>query len=350
MSRTLSTLLVTLALALAACGDSSSVGSGDDASSAGGESDTPTDASELIVYSGRSEELIGPLLDRFTEETGIDVSVRYGGSTELATTLLQEGETTDADVFFAQDPASLGAAAPLMAQLDQSILSRVPERFADADGRWVGTSGRARVVVYDTNDVDAGELPNSLDDLVDPRWNARMAVAPTNGSFLAFVAAMIVERGEDYTLDWLERLAAHQPIDYPGNTPIVAATDAREVDLGLVNHYYLLRLQAEGGGTAVANHYLSSGDSSSLVMPAGVSILAGSDQAESAETFVEFLLSDSSQEYFTTETFEFPLVPGIASPDGLPDIDDIATPDIDLSDLADQLERATDLVTEAGLL
>ena len=350
MSRTLQTLLVVLALVLAACGDSNSAGSDDDASSAAGEADTPTDASELVVYSGRSEELIGPLLERFTEETGIEVSVRYGGSTELATTLLQEGEASDADVFFAQDPASLGAAAPLMAELDASILSRVPERFSDADGRWVGTSGRARVVVYDTNDVSADELPNSLDELVDSRWSGRMAVAPTNGSFLAFVAAMIVEQGEDYTLDWLERLAANQPIDYPGNSPIVAATDAREVDLGLVNHYYLLRLQAEGGGTEVANHYPSAGDASSLVMPAGVSILAGSDQAESARALVEFLLSDASQEYFATETFEFPLVGGIPAADGLPNIDDIETPDIDLSDLADQLERATDLVTEAGLL
>lgn len=350
MRRTLSMLLLVLALALAACGEQSPAASGDDASSAGGESDTPTDASELVVYSGRSEELIGPLLDRFTDETGIDVSVRYGGSTELATTLLQEGEATDADVFFAQDPASLGAAAPLMAVLDESILSRVPERFSDADGRWVGTSGRARVVVYDINDVEASELPNSLDELVDPRWNGRMAVAPTNGSFLAFVAAMIVEQGEEYTLDWLERLAANQPIDYPGNSPIVAAVDAREVDLGLVNHYYLLRLQAEGSGTETANHFPSSGDASSLVMPAGVSILEGSDQAEGAQALVEFLLSDSSQEYFATETFEFPLVPGIEIPEGLPDIDGIATPDIDLSDLADQLERATDLVTEAGLL
>lgn len=350
MSRTLSTLLVVIALALVACGEQSPATTGDDASSAGGESNTDTDASQLVVYSGRSEELIGPLLDRFTEETGIEVSVRYGGSTELATTLLQEGEATDADVFFAQDPASLGATAPLMAQLDESILSRVPERFADADGRWVGTSGRARVVVYDTNDVDASELPNSLDDLVDPRWNGRMAVAPTNGSFLAFVAAMIVEQGEDYTLDWLKRLEANQPIDYPGNSPIVAATDAREVDLGLVNHYYLLRLQAEGGGAETANHFPSAGDSSSLVMPAGAAILAGSDQPANAEAFVEFLLNESSQQYFATETFEFPLVEGIAAPAGLPDLDDIATPDIDLSDLADQLERATDLVTEAGLL
>ncbi len=337
MPQKLSILLLATALVLSACGDSGSSGDG---------SEEPNDASPLVVYSGRSEDLIGPLLDRFTDATGIEVSVRYGGSTEL----LKEGESTDADVFFAQDPASLGATAPLMTTLDDSILSLVPERFSDADGKWVGTSGRARVVIYDTGDVDDDELPESLEEIVDPRWSGRMGVAPTNGSFLAFVAAMIVEQGEEYTLDWLERLKANQPVDFPGNSPIVAATDAGEVDLGLVNHYYLLRLQAEGSGEQTANHFPTGGDAASLVMPAGAAVLAGSDQLENALAFVEFLLDDTTQEYFATETFEFPLVPGIEAAEDLPEIDEIDTPNINLSDLADQLERATDLVTEAGLL
>ncbi len=350
MPKKFSTLLVSCALIVTACGGTGASSSDDDASSAAASSNTDTDASQLVLYSGRSEELIGPLIDQFTAETGISVSVRYGGSTELATTLLQEGEQTDADVFFAQDPASLGAAKPLLAELDASILSRVPSRFADEDGRWVGTSGRARVLVYDTDEIDASDLPESLEDLVDPKWNGRMGVAPTNGSFLAFVAALIVDEGEAYTLDWLERLAANQPVDYPGNAPIVAAVDAGEIDLGLVNHYYLLRLQAEGAGTGAANHFLTGGDAASLVMPAGAGILAGTDQPDNAQAFIEFLLSDTSQRFFATETFEFPLAAGLEAPEGLPSIDEIGTPDIDLSDLADHLERATDLVTEAGLL
>ena len=350
MPRTKSTLLVALTLAVAACGSTGDVSGDDDASSAASTSNTDTDSSQLVIYSGRSEDLIGPLIEQFTSETGIAVSVRYGGSTELATTLLQEGEQTDADVFFAQDPASLGAAKPLLAVLDAAVLSSVPSRFADDDGRWVGTSGRARVLVYDSDAIDASDLPQSLEDLVDPQWSGRMGVAPTNGSFLAFVAAMIVDEGEPYTLDWLERLADNQPVDYPGNSPIVAAVDAGEIDLGLVNHYYLLRLQAEGAGTRAANHFLSGGDAASLVMPAGAGILAGSDQPDNARAFIEFLLSDTSQMFFATETFEFPLVEGIEAQEGLPSIDEIATPDIDLSDLAEQLERATDLVTEAGLL
>ena len=304
----------------------------------------------LVIYSGRSEDLVAPLIEQFSQETGIKVEVRYDGSTQLATTLLAEGDSTEADVFFAQDPASLGAASGLMAQLDESILGRVPARFADDGGRWIGTSGRVRVAIYDGDIVSADELPQTLDDLVDPRWSGRIGVAPTNGSFLAFVAAMILADGESATLDWLERLAANQPVDYSGNSPIVAATDSGEISIGLVNHYYLLRLQAEGAGQRAANHFLSGSDAASLVMPAGAGIIAGSPQLDSAEQFIEFLLSEESQRYFARETFEYPLVPGVQPPSGLPVIESVSSPDINLSDLADQLEKATDLVTEAGLL
>lgn len=348
MTRVRFIVFVVLAMVAVACGEPAT--SGDDANSQAASGDTVLDDTVLVVYSGRSEELVGPLIDQFTDETGIDVSVRYGGSTELATTLLAEGDSTEADVFFAQDPASLGAVSTMMTELDASILDRVPDRFADSTGRWVGTSGRARVVVYDTEQVDTTDLPQTLEDLVDERWAGQMAVAPTNGSFLAFVAAMIESDGEDATLDWLERLAANQPVDFPSNSPIVAAADAGEVTLGLVNHYYLLRLQAEGAGERAANHFPTGGDAASLVMPAGAGILANSDQPESAARFVEFLLSETAQTYFATETFEFPLVSGVEAPEGLPSIDEISTPAIDLSKLADHLERATDLVTEAGLL
>lgn len=314
-------------------------------STGSGDADGP-----LVIYSGRSEDLVAPLIERFSDETGVEVEVRYDGSTQLATTLLAEGETTEADVFFAQDPASLGAAAGLLMQLDSSVLDRVPSRFADDAGRWVGTSGRVRVVVYDRDTVDSSNLPQTLDDLVDPRWQGSIGVAPTNGSFLAFVAAMILSDGEEATLEWLKRLAANRPVDYPGNSPIVAATDAGEISIGLVNHYYLLRLQAEGAGQRATNHFLTGSDAASLVMPAGAGIVAGSPQQDLAQQFVVFLLSEESQRYFAEETFEYPLVPGIDAPAGLPAIASILTPAINLSDLAEQLERATDLVTEAGLL
>ena len=304
----------------------------------------------LLIYSGRSEELVGPLIEEFRESSGLEVEVRYAGSTELASTLLEEGSSTDADVFLAQDPASLGLVAPLMAALPSEVVSAVPPRFRDRAHRWVGISGRIRAIVYDRDQVQVSELPHSIDDLLNPRWSNTIGVAPTNGSFLAFVAAMILDRGESATLEWLEALATLDPLDFPNNSSIVAAADAGEVGLGLVNHYYLLRLQAEGGGKRAANHFLSAGDPGSLVMPSGVSVLANSEQSEDAHSFVEFLLSETSQRYFAEQTYEYPLAAEVRPAASLPPIDSIPTPDIDLSDLHTALERATELVAEAGLL
>jgi len=302
----------------------------------------------LIVYSGRSEELVQPLIDQFTESTGIEVEVRYAGSTDLAATLLQEGDSTEADVFFAQDPASLGSVAGLLSELPQSVLDSVDPRFADRNGRWVGTSGRVRTFIYNTD--TSVELPQTIDDVTDPSWFGEVGVAPTNGSFLAFVSAMILERGEDATLEWLKALAANDPQDYPKNTPIVAAADAGEIEGGLVNHYYLLRLRAEGEGNDSENWFIPAGDVGTLVMPAGAGILSGTDVPESARQFVEFLLSEAAQTYFANETFEFPLIPEVQPSGGLPALEDLNTPDIDLSQLADVLDDATRLVSEAGLV
>ena len=302
----------------------------------------------LVIYSGRSEELVQPLIDQFTEKTGVEVEVRYAGSTDLAATLIQEGGTTDADVFFAQDPASLGSVSELLSELPSAIIDAVDPRFVDRDDRWVGTSGRVRTFIYNIGTTI--ELPQTIDDVTDPRWFGEVGVAPTNGSFLAFVSAMILERGEEGTLTWLQSLAANNPPEFPNNSPIVLAADSGEIAGGLVNHYYLLRLRSEGAGIGAENWFIPAGDVGTLVMPAGVGILAGTDRLETARQFVEFLLSDQAQTYFANETFEFPLIAGVESAPGLPSIDDINTPDIDLSGLAGVLEDATRLVSEAGLI
>ena len=309
------------------------------------------DGGTLTVYSGRSEELVGPLIDRFTAETGVAVAVRYGDSPELAATIREEGSRSPADVFFAQDPASLGAVAnaELLDRLPAEILAMVPGRFSDRDGRWVGTSGRARVVVYDTSRRSADELPASIDGFTDPSWSGRLAVAPTNGSFLAFVAAMIHIRGEDATSTWLEAIAANDVRTYSKNSVIVTAVDDGDVEVGLVNHYYLLRHRAESGAGPAANHVLAGGPGA-LVMPAGAGILVSSSNKREAEQFVGFLLSGEAQRFFVTETFEYPLVPGIPPNPALPPLESINAPDLDLSDLATALDRATDLVARAGLL
>ena len=147
--------------------------------------------------------------------------------------------------------------------------------------------------------------------MTDPEWAGQLGIAPTNASFLAFVAAMILERGEDGTRSWLEALAANDPVDFEGNSPIVEATDNGELEGGLVNHYYLLQLRAEGLGDNAENYFIPAGDVGSLVMPAGVGILSQTERPESAQQLVDFLLSDDAQTFFATDTFEYPLVDGI---------------------------------------
>ena len=330
MSRFVS-IFAALALVAAACGG-------------GGET--------LIIYSGRSEDLVAPLIKRFERESGIDVAVRYGDSSELAATLLEEGDNSPADVFFAQDPASLGtvALAGLLEELPARLLGLVPERFSDNGARWVGVSGRVRVVVYDTSVVDPSTLPPTEDGFTDPAWKGRLAIAPANGSFLAFVAAKVLLDGEDATLTWLKAMADNSAPSYSKNSVIVAAVENGEVDAGLVNHYYLFRLMAEQGGVVAANHFLTGGGAASLVMPSGVGIVAGSSRTDAAEAFVQFLLAPTSQEYFAEVTFEYPLVAGTAAHPDLPPLDSLTTPEIDLSNLASVLGLATDLVAEAGLL
>lgn len=310
-----------------------------------------TDADTLTIYSGRNKDIVAPLFDQFTAETGIRLEVRYADSVDLAATLREEGANSPADVFFSVDPASLGAVAEagLLQPLPTDILGLVPARFSDRDGYWVGTSGRGRSVVYDSSRVEPADLPTDLNGFLDPDWQGRLAIAPTNGSFVASIAAMILLDGEDATRTWLNGIAANRPATYPKNSVIVAAVNDGESEVGLVNHYYLLQLQAQQGDTAAAGHFLSSG-AGSLVMPAGAGILASSNHAESAARFIEFLLSESAQRFFVEQTFEYPLVEGIDPHPALPPLADLAPPSLDLSDLASVLDLATDLIAEAGLL
>ncbi len=320
-----------LAVALVACGGQ------------GGSDEGP-----LVVYSGRSEELVAPLIEDFETTSGIEVEVRYGDSGELAATLLAEAGDAEADVFFAQDPASLGAVADLMTELPEATLGLVDAKYRDRGGHWVGTSGRVRVVAHNTG--SNVPLPATIDDVTGPEWAGQLGVAPTNGSFLAFVSAMILERGEDETRAWLEALAANDPVEFDGNAPIVEATDNGELAGGLVNHYYLLRLRAEGAGANTENWFIPAGDVGSLVMPAGVAITTDTANPDGAQQFVDFLLAEEAQSYFATETFEYPLLEGVAAPEGVPALSEINSPDIDLSELAGVLDVATRLVAEAGLV
>lgn len=309
-----------------------------------------TNSGRLVVYSGRSEELVGPLIERFEEASGIAVEIRYGSSSEMAATLVSEGPNSPADVFFAQDPASLGSVAGLLTALPDSLLGMVPERFRDPEGLWVGTTARSRVLAYNPNLVSEDELPSTFHELTDPQWAGQVGIAPTNASFIAFVSAMVLLEGEESALVWLTAMAANEPVEFDGNSPIAAAVDAGDISVGLINHYYLLELGAEQGGTTARNHYFETPDAASLVMPSGAAILSTSSNREAAESFIGFLLSADSQVYFAESVFEYPVVAGVTGPEGAPPIDTLVSPELSSSELASVLDTATDLITEAGLL
>ena len=345
-----------LSLVLAGCGSddaqAASCGGGEGGADAESGSAEPVDDSALVVYSGRNEELVGPLYEQFTDATGIEVSVRYGDSAALAGQLLEEGDRTPADVFVSQDAGALGALAKggCLAELPDEVLDRVPEEYRADDGNWVGLTGRARVIVYNPELVSAEELPDSIEDVNDERWRGQVGIAPGNASLQAFVTAMRVLDGEDAARSFLDGLVDNDAQIYDKNGAILDAVDAGEIAMGLINHYYWFELAAEVGEDNVTArlHYLQDGEAGSLVNVSGVAQLADTDRAEDAQALIDYLLSEEGQTYFAEQTQEYPLVDGVPASSDLPDLAGLDPPDIDLSDL-DSLAETTELIDEVGL-
>jgi iron(III) transport system substrate-binding protein len=347
-----------LLLVLAACGaapgtspsPSTSPSDGSTGSASAGASEQNASGT-VTVYSGRSEELVAPLLEQFTEATGIDVEARYGDTAEMANLILTEGENSPADVFFAQDAGALGAVAAegLLTTLPDDLLDAVDERFRSPTGEWVGVSGRARVVAYNTERLTEADLPDSIFGFTDPEWDGRIGWAPTNGSFQSFVTALRVLEGEDRAREWLEGIQANNPKVYEGNNPALDAVIAGEVDVAFINHYYLMQRLVEDADATAANYFLTDGDPGALVNVAGAGILATAPNSPAAEALVTFLLSEEAQQYFADETKEYPLIEGVEPDPDLPPLEEIGTPEIDLSDLSD-LQGTLELLQELGIV
>ena len=310
------------------------------------------DPGSLVVYSGRSESLVGPIIEQFEEVTGINVAVKYGKTGEIAATILEEGSNSPADVFFAQDPGGLGevASAGLFETLPTSITEKVPTWARSPESAWVGISGRARVVVYNTDNLTPDQIPTKMEDFTKPEWKGRIGWAPTNGSFQAMVTAMRVVWGEDKTREWLLGIQANEPKVYPKNTPTVAAAGAGEVDVGFVNHYYLYRFLAEAGEEFGArNYHLTDGGPGGIILVAGGGILKNAENKDNAERFFKFMLSTVAQQYFAGQTYEYPLVDGVKTNRLLTPLDEIDNPDIDMASLED-LAGTQAMLRDLGIL
>ncbi|MFO7571182.1 MAG: iron ABC transporter substrate-binding protein [Gaiellaceae bacterium] len=320
----------------------------------GGAATAPAQSPSLTIYAGREERLVKPIMDRFTRETGIQLNVRYATSTTLATALVEEGRSSPADVYWSQEPGTLGlvAARGLLARLPQTTVGKVPPRFSTRSRRWVGTSARSRVLVYNTRLVAKRELPVSVWALTGPRWKGRVGVAPTNASFQAFVGATISLNGERRVRDWLRRLQANDVKLYPSNTTIVQAVGRGDVQVGLVNHYYLYNALADTPSLPAANHWFRAGDPGNLVLAAGVGIVASTKKNAHARRFVDFLLSPWAQRFIARGpgAAEYPLVKGVPRRPGLPALSSIKGPTYALGRLSADITPAVRLLLELGYI
>ena len=290
----------------------------------------------LTLYSGRSERIVSPILAAFEQATGIDIRVKYGKTPALAATILEEGDKSPADVFYAQDPGGLGSVEAHLGKLPSELLSRVPAWAQHPQGLWVGVTGRARTVVYNTRSLTKADLPDDMFGFTNTAWKNRIGWAPTNGSFQTMVTGMRTLWGEARTEEWLLGITANEPTEYLNNTSQVAAAGAGEIDVGFVNHYYLHRALSEHGESFTArNYHVRSGGPGALIMVSGVGILKSARNPEPSTKLLAYLLADNTQESFASTTYEYPLVPDVAQHPDVQALDSLNHPSIAAGDLAD---------------
>ena len=308
----------------------------------------------LVVYSGRNETLIAPILARFTEATGVQIEAIYGDPAGVANQILEEGANSPADVYIGQDAGALGALAKAgaLAPLPSDVLERVPAVYSSTEGYWVGLSARARVLVYNPEQVEALglEVPASILDLTKPEYAGLVGWAPANASFQSNVTAMRLLLGEEAAAQWLADMVANGAVNYgSSNTNLNTAVASGEVVFGITNHYYMHNLLKDTPDLNLVQVVFPEGDAGSLVNVAGAGVLATSDQKGLAQRLILFLLGNEAQTYFTQETSEYPLVAGIEPNADLIPLDTIVQPEIDLSDL-DDLQTTLEMIEASGAL
>jgi iron(III) transport system substrate-binding protein len=324
---------VVAALAVGACVIVAGCGGGDD---------------KLTMYSGRVPALIDPAIAIY-EKSGKDVKVRTGDSPTLAATLVEEGKNSRADLFYSQDAGSLDAIekAGNLQPLPQDILDLVPARFRSRTGRWVGVTARSRIIAYGPK-VKVSELPDSPLQLAEPKWRGRVGWAPTNASLQGYITALRLVEGEDVARRWLKGMVDNKTEVFDSNVPVRDAIAKGEIDLGLINHYYVAEAKAKDPNYPVNVHFPTK-DLGSLVNVSGVGVLASTKHKADAIEFVRTMLGKEAQQYFADSSKEYPLLAGVQPSKELTPLDEIPSPDIDLANLGD-LKGTLNLMRETGAL
>jgi iron(III) transport system substrate-binding protein len=332
----------------------------------GGCADEPADAPEtqepLVIYSGRSEVLVEPILDQFRDATGIEVEARYGSDAELLAQLREEGTATPADVYWANTTGALveADAAGILSDLPDSLRA-LPDAFVPPAGRWVPATVRFRTLAYSPARVDSATLPPSVFGLPQmTTLRGRVGWTPTYSSFQDFISAMRVLHGDDSTRAWIDGMKRLEPRAYPSNTPMLEALVAGEIDVAITNHYYVFRiLQGESeaaagdsaGAPGVAIHTFAPGDVGNLALVTGAGVLATSGRRDAALRFLAFLLSEAAQTTAAESVHEYPVVAGATLPPYLIPFDRAVSlgPSVDPARMTD-LEGTLAMLRDADLL
>jgi iron(III) transport system substrate-binding protein len=306
----------------------------------------------ITVYNAQHESLTKAWAEGFTRDTGIKVTLRNGGDTELGNQLVQEGAASPADVFLTENSPSMVLVdnAGLFAPLGQDVLSQVPENFRPSHGRWVGIAARSTVFAYDKTKLKPEQLPKSLLDLADPAWKGRWGASPSGADFQAIVSALLVLKGETATADWLKAMKANF-LPFRGNSTAMKAVNAGQVEGAVIYHYYYFGDQAKTGENSknVELYYFRNQDPGAFVSISGGGVLASSKHQQQAQAFLKWITGKGGQDVLKTgDSFEYAVGAGADSNPKLVPLADLQAPKVEPSSL--NSKAVTDLMTQAGLL
>jgi iron(III) transport system substrate-binding protein len=342
-------LAATLAMVATACSGDNDAGRAraapDDQATAGRRP-----ANTLTIYA-RDRDIAEPLFELFEQKTGIKIRARWGDPIDLADQIIQDGANSPADVYYGPLSDALGSlsAAGRLAKLSNQQLDRVPAAYRSPDGTWVGTSGRAHVVFYNTDKLREDDLPDSILGFTDPAWQGRIGWDPTSRSLLDVVTELRQLKGEDVARRWLEGIQANQPVAFRGAKPITDAVAAGKIiDVGFGSHSYLYNLHTDGDAMNVAAKFYQGGALGGPLNVGGVGIIKGTDNQAAANAFVNFMLSQPAQQLEARNALEIPVVKGVKQPKGMPTADQLMVPGLDVRQF-ETLPDARRLLTQVGI-
>ncbi|MBZ9662331.1 iron ABC transporter substrate-binding protein [Mesorhizobium sp. ESP-6-4] len=306
----------------------------------------------IIVYNAQHESLAKEWAKGFTKETGIKVTLRNGGDSDFSNQIVAEGAASPADVFLTENsPAmALVEAAGLFAPVDADTLAQVPQEYQPSTGKWVGVAARSTVFAYNKAKLKEDQLPKSLLDLADPSWKGRWAASPSGPDFQAIVSALLELKGEAATADWLKAMKENFTA-YKGNSTVMKAVNAGEIDGGVIYHYYYFGDQAKTGENSrnVALHYFKNQDPGAFVSISGGGVLASSKHPKEAQAFLKWVTGKGGQDVLKTGTsYEYAVGKDAQSNPKLVPLADLQAPKVDPARL--NSKKVIELMTQAGLL